>query len=84
MTQTETVRYFYECLNTGNVDGLLSCYHSSIVFQDPVFGELKGERACNMWRMLLSKVDSNSVIEVKTIKSVDKNVLGHSLKCIPL
>ena len=32
---------------------MLSCYHDNIQFEDPAFGILKGERAKNMWRMLL-------------------------------
>jgi hypothetical protein len=29
------------------------CYADTIVFKDPVFGELKGDRAKKMWEMLL-------------------------------
>ncbi len=31
---------------------MVACYHDDIVFEDPAFGVLKGERALNMWRML--------------------------------
>ena len=31
---------------------MISCYHDNIIFQDPVFGDLNGENARAMWRML--------------------------------
>ena len=43
---------FYKAFNDGNVEQMVSHYHDNIVFEDPAFGQLKGERAKNMWRML--------------------------------
>ncbi len=31
---------------------MAACYHESIVFNDPAFGQLKGQDARDMWRML--------------------------------
>ena len=31
---------------------MASCYAADVVFTDPAFGELHGERARDMWRML--------------------------------
>ena len=31
---------------------MISCYHDDIIFTDPAFGELKGDDAKAMWKML--------------------------------
>ncbi|MFC4723601.1 nuclear transport factor 2 family protein [Geojedonia litorea] len=43
---------FYSAFKELDAETMASCYHPEIVFQDPAFGILKGERAKNMWRML--------------------------------
>jgi len=43
---------FYKAFNNLDAETMVSCYHDDIVFQDPAFGILKGNRAKNMWRML--------------------------------
>lgn len=47
------IHKFYSAFNDLDVDTMVSCYHKDIHFEDPGFGVLKGERACNMWRMLV-------------------------------
>ncbi len=46
------IETFYESFQKLNAEEMVRCYHDDIVFEDPAFGILKGERACNMWRML--------------------------------
>lgn len=48
----ELIEKFYTAFNNLDAETMVSCYHDKIVFEDPAFGELKGERAKNMWRML--------------------------------
>ncbi|MEH6537421.1 MAG: nuclear transport factor 2 family protein [Psychroserpens sp.] len=43
---------FYKAFNELDAEAMASCYHDDIVFEDPAFGVLKGERVKNMWRML--------------------------------
>lgn len=43
---------FYNAFRNLDAETMVSCYHDSIVFEDPAFGILQGERAKNMWRML--------------------------------
>ena len=43
---------FYEAFDRRDADAMAGCYHHDIIFHDPVFGELRGERARDMWRML--------------------------------
>lgn len=70
MTNEETVYHFYKSLNEGNVDAMLSCYHPEIVFEDPIFGELHGERAMHMWRMLLKRPNSKLRIKVENVHQI--------------
>ncbi len=65
----ELIDKFYIAFANLDAETMASCYHSEIVFYDPGFGELKGNRAGNMWRMLCSnqkdkglKVTHNNVV----------------------
>jgi hypothetical protein len=33
---------------------MVSCYYDDIIFEDPIFGIVKGKHAKNIWRVLLS------------------------------
>lgn len=55
MKNTELVHQFYTSFSEGNAQGMIQCYHENIVFEDPAFGKLKGEKAKAMWTMLMSK-----------------------------
>ncbi len=46
------IQQFYTSFSQLDAEGMANCYHEDIVFEDPAFGELRGERAKNMWRML--------------------------------
>lgn len=46
------IEKFYTALNNCDGNTLISCYHDDIIFKDPAFGTLKGERAKAMWSML--------------------------------
>ena len=47
-----SISKFYEAFANKDAEVMVSFYHDSVKFYDPAFGELKGERAKNMWRML--------------------------------
>ncbi len=51
----EVVQSFYDAFVVKDGEKMASCYHSDIVFEDPAFGELKGDRAGDMWRMLCER-----------------------------
>ena len=53
MTNEQLIEEFYSSFAAGDAEGMVSCYTDDIVFKDPAFGELKGDDAKNMWRMLL-------------------------------
>ena len=50
----QTIEQFYKAFANLDAQAMVDCYHEDIVFHDPAFGELRGERAKNMWRMLCS------------------------------
>ena len=52
MTTENIVKKFYEAFSNLDAEGMVSLYSDDIIFQDPAFGKLEGERAKNMWRML--------------------------------
>ena len=48
----EIVHQFYSAFQKKNAEGMINKYHQDIIFEDPAFGVLKGERAKSMWTML--------------------------------
>lgn len=54
------IEQFYEAFTNHDAEGMASCYHDDVVFEDPAFGVLKKEHASNMWRMLLASQKGKS------------------------
>ena len=48
----KVIQDFYKAFHEGDVERMVAYYHDDVLFEDPAFGELHGERAKNMWRML--------------------------------
>lgn len=46
------IEAFYEAFSNLDAENMVKYYHPDVVFRDPAFGDLKAERAKNMWRML--------------------------------
>ncbi|WP_066220933.1 nuclear transport factor 2 family protein [Formosa haliotis] len=68
--QTENlITKFYTSFSNGDINGMLACYHKEVVFQDPVFGKLKGERAFKMWEMLLSQKKETTIITFQDVQA---------------
>lgn len=59
---------FYEAFSKGKASEMVSHYHPDIVFEDPAFGQLKGEEAKAMWKMLIERSKGNIKI---TFSDVD-------------
>jgi len=49
------IQHFYSAFTNGDAEAMADCYHDEVVFHDPVFGELRGEEAGDMWRALLGR-----------------------------
>ena len=52
MTDAEVIQRFYDAFAVRDAETMASCYADDVVFSDPAFGQLHGERARDMWRML--------------------------------
>lgn len=51
----EIVESFYHAFQEKDAESMIIHYHPDIIFSDPAFGELRGDRAKNMWRMLCDR-----------------------------
>ena len=49
-----TIERFYGAFSRRDAETMAAQYTDDVRFSDPAFGELEGEHARNMWRMLLS------------------------------
>lgn len=63
---------FYKAFSNLDADTMCACYHKDIVFEDPAFGVLKGNRAKAMWQMLCASQKG------KNFKVVASNIEGDS------
>lgn len=52
---------FYQAFNRLDAEAMAACYTEDVIFSDPVFGELRGRQAGDMWRMLTSRAKDFSV-----------------------
>ncbi len=52
MSDASVIRRFYDCFAQRDAEGMAACYSDDVVFRDPAFGQLEGDRARDMWRML--------------------------------
>jgi len=64
----DLVTRFYSSLEAGNGDAMADCYADNIVFEDPAFGELHGQDAGDMWRMLASR-GTDLVIDFRILEA---------------
>ena len=57
----QLITKFYDAFTKLDSEAMTSCYHKDIVFTDPAFGTLKGERAKAMWIMLCENAQDLTV-----------------------
>jgi limonene-1,2-epoxide hydrolase len=74
----QLVETFYLAFKNLDAETMVSCYHNDIIFNDPAFGTLKGERAKNMWRMLCeSQKGKNFIVDASEIDCNDDSGTAH-------
>lgn len=61
----ELIERFYAAFAKRDADTMASCYHPEIHFSDPVFTDLRGERAGAMWKMLCHRGKDLRVVHSK-------------------
>ena len=72
------VRRFYESFAKGDAAGMNACYAPDVVFSDPAFGELRGDRARAMWTMLCANMkDFSLTYEIR--EATDTTVVGRAV-----
>ena len=49
------IEKFYAAFSRRDAEEMAACYHPDVEFSDPVFPNLAGEEACDMWRMLCER-----------------------------
>lgn len=57
----DSVERFYTAFAARDADGMIAEYAPDVVFEDPVFGVLRGNDACDMWRMLCAGAEDLAV-----------------------
>lgn len=58
----ELIETFYKAFAAGDANAMVACYHPEIHFSDPVFTDLRGERAGAMWKMLTARAKDLRVV----------------------
>jgi ketosteroid isomerase-like protein len=72
------IQIFYDAFAKLDANTMTSCYHDAVVFEDPAFGVLKGERAKAMWQMLCeSQKGKDFKVVVSTIEENTTNGSSH-------
>lgn len=51
-TNTAQIERFYAAFDRSDGDEMAACYTADVKFSDPVFPDLRGKQAGDMWRML--------------------------------
>lgn len=72
MDNTALIEKFYTSFASNDIEGMLDCYHPNVQFEDPAFGKLQGDRAKNMWRMLLITGKGNTKVTYSNVKADEK------------
>jgi uncharacterized protein len=57
MENAEVIQALYEAMNRHDGEAMAALYDPDGRFHDPAFGELSGEEAGDMWRMLTGRAD---------------------------
>lgn len=76
-TNKDTIIKFYTAFSNGNAAQMCECYHANAKFRDPIFGLLKGDDVCKMWKMLVEKSKGNIKIDFSEIKADEYTGSAH-------
>ena len=65
----QLIEEFYAAFADGNAKTMASCYHKDVIFEDPVFGILKGQLVSDMWHMLIERSKGELNISFSDVKA---------------
>ncbi|MCO6058395.1 nuclear transport factor 2 family protein [Pseudomonas sp. MOB-449] len=57
----ELITRFYQAFQRLDAEAMVTCYSPDVHFSDPVFTDLNGQEAADMWRMLASRAQQFSL-----------------------
>ncbi|TDY21648.1 ketosteroid isomerase-like protein [Paraburkholderia sp. BL6665CI2N2] len=75
-TNTELIQRFYTAFQQRDAETMVACYADDVVFSDPAFGELRGEEARDMWRMLVARAQDFS-LTFEGVEADDRSGRAH-------
>lgn len=58
----QLIAQFYQAFQRLDAEAMCACYTDDIQFSDPVFTDLRGAQAGNMWRMLTARAQDFSLV----------------------
>lgn len=61
------INRFYEAFARRDAEGMVACYAPNVRFADPAFGELRGDEARGMWRMLIERGKDLEVVHSNVV-----------------
>jgi ketosteroid isomerase-like protein len=65
------INRFYEAFARRDAEAMTACYAPDVRFADPAFGELHGDEARAMWRMLVERGKDLEVVHSKVAADAD-------------
>jgi ketosteroid isomerase-like protein len=71
----ELLERFYTGLQRSDIAAVRACYAPDVVYSDPVFRELRGDRALAMWEMIFSR-DEPMEVSFSDISADDETGSG--------
>lgn len=69
----ELIKTFYTAFANLNAEQMISCYSDNVIFYDPAFGDLYGNDAKKMWRMLIDKSEGNLKITYSNVTATESS-----------
>ena len=75
-TNEKLITDFYTAFQNKDWKGMQACYHYDIVFNDPVFENLKGGEAKAMWHMLIGS-SKELTLQFNAINANDHSGVAH-------
>ncbi len=72
----QLISRFYEAFGRRDAETMAGCYHKDIQFSDPVFPDLRGDKAGDMWRMLVARA-TDLVVNSSAIEADDRRGKAH-------
>ncbi len=72
----ELITRFYQAFQRQDAEAMAACYADDVQFSDPVFPDLKGSEAADMWRMLTSRAQNFS-LDYSNVQADDTRGSAH-------